>query len=62
MLRDRQAGFVSNDPAAIATALTRWLDQLPHAIPPLAATARQGLSRTEQFVGYEAFLEKQVLG
>jgi glycosyltransferase involved in cell wall biosynthesis len=62
MIRDRQAGFVSNDPAAIATALARWLDQLPHAIPPLAAAARQGLSRTEQFVGYEAFLRKQVPG
>jgi glycosyltransferase involved in cell wall biosynthesis len=62
MIRGRQAGFVSNDPAAIATALTRWLDQLPHAIPPLAAAARRGLSRTEQFVGYEAFLQKQVSG
>ena len=57
MVRERQAGFVSNDPVAIADQLTRWLDQLPEGIPSLAATVCHGLSRTEQFLTYETFLQ-----
>ena len=60
MIRERQAGLVANDPAAIAARLGHWLDQLPQGIAALSPAVPQGLSRKEQFAAYEAFLRTLV--
>jgi glycosyltransferase involved in cell wall biosynthesis len=56
MLRERRAGIVANEPAAIAAQLRRWIEQRPTRIPALDRSARAGLSRAEQFRRLEAFL------
>jgi glycosyltransferase involved in cell wall biosynthesis len=58
ILRQRQAGVVANDPAAIAAQLRVWLaEKRRHgAIPLLPPTVRDGLSRAEQFKRLERFL------
>jgi hypothetical protein len=60
MIRDRGAGCVANHPAAIATRIGQWLDELPAGIAPLSAGVLKGLSRTEQFVAYEEFIRSLV--
>ncbi len=60
MIRERQAGFVCNDPAAIAVRLGQWLDELPRGIATLSPAVLQGLSRTEQYAAYEAFLQARL--
>lgn len=51
LIRDRQAGVVTNDPKCIAEALGRWLKQkdLLGEVPGLDKSVCAGLSRTEQF-------------
>ncbi|MDQ2802836.1 MAG: hypothetical protein M3Y41_09175, partial [Pseudomonadota bacterium] len=56
MIRDREAGFISNVPDQIAAQLGRWLDQVPTGIPSLPPEACHCLSRTDQFIALEAFL------
>ena len=56
MIRDRRAGIVANDPAAIARQLREWINQKPRGIPPIAASARVGLTRDLQNREYERFL------
>ena len=60
MIRERQAGFVCNEPAAIAARLGQWLDELPRGIATLSPAVLQGLSRSEQFAAYEAFLRSRL--
>lgn len=63
MIRERGAGLVSNDPSAIATQLEAWLAQSATVgIPALPVAARAGLSRAEQFAGYEEFLRARIGG
>ena len=58
LIRERQAGLVSSDPAEIAAQLARWLDvkERGAAIPDLPASAAAGLSREEQARRLEQFL------
>ena len=56
MIRTRDAGIVATDPDQIAAHLRQWLAALPAGLPRLPVSARQGLSRAEQFAAYEAFL------
>lgn len=58
ILRARNAGVMVNDPAAIAAQLRRWLAEKRRlgAIPLLPMTARDGLSRTDQYAALEATL------
>ncbi len=60
MIRQRDAGLISNDPAIIAAQLEAWIAQLASGgVPALAQATRAGLSRGEQFAVYEAFLRSQ---
>lgn len=59
-IRERQAGFVDNDPGAIAEQLRRWIAQKPTGIPAPDPRARDGMTRAEQNREYERFL-KQIL-
>ncbi len=57
LIRQRQAGLCSNDPAVIAAQLDTWIRQ-KHAmgrLPALPPAARQGLSRDLQFERLERF-------
>jgi glycosyltransferase involved in cell wall biosynthesis len=58
IMRDRALGLVSEDPAAIAAQLETWLEQKRRdgEIAPLPATARHGLSRSDQFAALEEFM------
>ncbi len=56
MIRERDAGFVSTDPTALARMLRLWLDTLPQGPAALPASAQLGLRREEQFADYERFL------
>ncbi|MGQ9829601.1 MAG: glycosyltransferase [Roseiflexus sp.] len=58
LIRERQAGVVSSDPAAIAGHLARWLDAKERGadIPDLPASVAAGLSREEQTRRLERFL------
>lgn len=61
MIRERFAGLISNDPAAIAGQLQTWITQSrAEGVPALAEAARAGLSRAEQFGEYEAFLRARI--
>jgi len=61
MIRDRAAGLVSNDSAAIAVQLQTWIAQSRvDGVPALAEEVRAGLSRTEQFDEYERFLRARL--
>ena len=58
ILRERAAGYFSNDPAQIALQLSAWLDtkrRLGH-LPPLPPEAAAGFTRAEQFTALEGFL------
>jgi hypothetical protein len=58
IVRERQAGFCSNDAAEIAGQLRIWLRQKQEfgRVPSLPVSAREGLSRTIQFERLERFL------
>jgi hypothetical protein len=62
LIRERQAGIVSSDPAEIAGQLSRWLDVKASGadIPDLPASVAAGLSREEQTRRLERFLERFV--
>lgn len=60
MVRERRAGLVANDPAAIAQQLRSWLGQRPSGIPAVDPQARVGMTRAEQFRKYEQFLIETV--
>ncbi|MEO9190308.1 MAG: glycosyltransferase [Acetobacteraceae bacterium] len=61
MIRERFAGLISNDPAAIAGQLQTWIaESRAEGVPALAEAARAGLSRAEQFGEYEAFLRARI--
>lgn len=61
MIRERGAGLVTNDPAAIATQLEAWVAQSrAGGVPPLDEKSRAGLSRAEQFAAYDAFLRERL--
>ena len=58
LIRERQAGIVSSDPAEIAEQLARWLEAKERGvdIPDLPASVAAGLSREEQTRRLEQFL------
>jgi hypothetical protein len=58
LIRERQAGIVSSDPAEIAGQLSRWLEAKERGadIPDLPASVAAGLSREEQTRRLEWFL------
>jgi glycosyltransferase involved in cell wall biosynthesis len=57
LIREREAGFISNSPEAIAAKLASWIDIRQRGeIPALAADAKAGLSRTDQFQKLESVL------
>jgi len=57
-LRERQAGVLLNDPAAIAEQLRRWIAEKRAAgsIALLPSSVRDGLSRSEQFARLASFV------
>jgi glycosyltransferase involved in cell wall biosynthesis len=59
LVRGRSAGFVSDDPEAIASwLLERCIEKSRGGIPDLPETARRGLSRDEQFQRLDAFIAR----
>ncbi len=62
LIRERQAGIVSSDPAEMAGQLSRWLEAQESVadIPDLPASVAAGLSREEQTRRLEQFLERFV--
>jgi glycosyltransferase involved in cell wall biosynthesis len=62
LVRERNAGFATNDPAAIATQLRTWLalKEGSAGIPDLPEEVRYGLSREEQTRVLDVFLERLV--
>jgi len=59
LIRERGAGFYDRNPVAIAQQLIRWVEQkrATGVIDDVPASARSGLSRSEQFATLEHFLE-----
>jgi hypothetical protein len=59
IVRQRSAGFCSNDPRIIAEQLGRWLQERQQfgTVRDLPVAAREGLSRTIQFEQLEEFLK-----
>jgi len=64
ILRERDAGFFSNEPEEIAAQLVRWLEikQDKGLLPPVPESARAGFSRDDQYSRLEAFLEGLIPG
>ncbi len=61
LIRRRQAGLYSSDPAVIGAQLKRWVRaRRDGAIAPLPESARAGLSRDAQYARLEAFLSQVV--
>ncbi len=56
MIRERAAGLMANDPVVIGQQLRAWIAQKPAGIAPVAAHARAGLTRAEQYSRLERFL------
>jgi hypothetical protein len=58
IIRERRAGFFSNDPQKIAEQLESWLaEKRQHGrIPSLPVVTREGLSRDVQFRKLERFM------
>ena len=58
IVRERSAGFFSNDPLTIAEQLRKWLAEKEKfgCVPAVPATAREGLSRAIQYEKLETFL------
>ena len=63
IVRDLKAGFVSNDPVAIAEQLRDWIriKQENGRIPALPKDIQKGMTRQEQFEILENFLEKLII-
>ena len=61
MIRERRAGVVANDPAAIADQLRSWVAQKPTGIPSPDPQAWIGMTRDEQNQKYERFLKQLLL-
>ena len=59
IVKERGAGFFSNDPEEIAGQLTRWLDIKSEKglLPPVPESGRAGYARDEQYARLEDFLE-----
>jgi hypothetical protein len=59
VVKERDAGFFSNEPKEIARQLIRWLEikQERGLLPPVPESARAGFSRDEQYARLERFLE-----
>ncbi len=64
IVRERGAGFFSNEPAEIAEQLARWLKikRDKGLLPPVPESARAGFSRDEQYARLEPFLEALIGG
>jgi len=64
IVRERGAGFFSNEPGVIAEQLTRWLEikRDKGLLPPVSESARAGFSRDEQYARLEPFLEALIGG
>lgn len=64
IVRERGAGFFSNDPAEIAEQLARWsaIKQEKGLLPPVPDGARAGYARDEQYARLKPFLEDLVAG
>ena len=64
IVRERGAGFFSNEPGEIAEQLVRWLEikQDKGLLPPVPESARAGFSRDEQYARLEPFLEALIGG
>ncbi len=61
LLHERHAGLVTNDPAKIAEQVSAWLNaKRAGGIPPLPASASEGLDRATQFEKMAALLSKVV--
>ncbi len=62
IVRQRSAGFCSNDPRAIASQLRQWLAEKEQfgRVRALPTSAREGLSRTIQYEKLEVFLHEIV--
>ena len=60
IIRERSAGFFSNDPQAIAAQLKAWLETKRRTghIAALPELVREGFSRDEQFNRLDAFLKR----
>jgi glycosyltransferase involved in cell wall biosynthesis len=60
IIEARGLGLVSENPTTIARQLSSWLDSKNRreGIPPLPLTAREGLSRTDQFAQLNDFLPR----
>jgi glycosyl transferase family 4 len=56
MVRERAAGVVATEPAAIAQQLKQWIAERPAGIAPVGPGARAGLTRVEQYRKFEQFL------
>lgn len=63
ILAERNAGFCSNDPDAIADQLKKWIQIKSEdgRIPALPERARQGFSREEQYRIFEEFVADNVI-
>jgi hypothetical protein len=59
IMRARNLGLVSEDPAAIATQLETWIEQKRRdgAVAPLPPETRTALSRSDQFEALEKFMQ-----
>ncbi len=64
IMRERDAGFFSNEPGEIAEQLVRWLEikQDKGLLPPVPESARAGFARDEQYARLEPFLEALIGG
>ena len=64
IVRERGAGFFSNEPGEIAEQLTRWLEikRDKGLLPPVRESARAGFSRDEQYARLEPFLDDLIGG
>jgi len=60
LIRERSAGFYDSDPNAIAEQLRKWSDEKHRTgrVRAIAPSAREGLSRSEQFEALERFLSQ----
>ena len=60
LIRDRSAGLYQSDPNALAEQLRKWSEEKHRAgrIPAVPSSAREGLSRSEQFEALERFLSQ----
>ena len=58
LIRERGLGVTASHPQIIAQALDRWFDQIDSlgTVPSVSPTARQGLSRAEQFADYDKLI------